>query len=35
LEHGAAMIRDEGSGFDIRYPPGHKPAKRMSNPKLH
>ena len=23
------------SGFDIRNPPGHGLAKRMSNPKLH
>jgi hypothetical protein len=23
------------SGFDIRYPPSRKRAKRMSNPKLH
>ncbi len=23
------------SGFDIRYPPSRKSAKRMSNPKLH
>jgi hypothetical protein len=35
MEHMASMRAIQGSGFDIRYPPGREFVKRMSNLKLH